>query len=63
MAASKTAGPKVGAIVDEDAGTVSVTVEHDGKTLIVAQKDLRGAISNSPSDAGDGNNGDDGEGS
>ena len=50
----------MGAIVDEDAGTVSLTVEHDGRTLIVAQKDLRGAISNSPSDAGD-DNGDDAE--
>lgn len=37
------AGPKVSAVVDEEAGTVSVGVEHDGQFLPVASKNLDGA--------------------
>ncbi|HVE35378.1 MAG TPA: hypothetical protein VNC18_17565 [Gemmatimonadaceae bacterium] len=38
------AGPKVSAVVDEEAGTVTVGVEHDGQFLPVASKSLAGAI-------------------
>lgn len=34
------AGPKVSAVVDEEAGTVTVGVEHDGQFLPVASKSL-----------------------
>lgn len=37
------AGPKVSAVVDEEAGTVTVGVEHDGQFLPVASKSLDGA--------------------
>ena len=42
MAASS--GPKVSAVVDEEAGTVSVGVEHDGQFLPVATKSLAGLV-------------------
>jgi len=34
------AGPKVSAIVDEEASTVTIGVVHDGQFLPVASKDL-----------------------
>lgn len=38
--ASTSAGPKVTAVVDDEAGTVTIGVEHDGQFLPVAQKNL-----------------------
>lgn len=61
MAASKS-GPKVSAIVDEAKGSVIVGVEHEGKFLPVAEKDLGVAQARNLSAKGEPQAGDDSEG-
>lgn len=55
-------GPKVVGIVDEESGTVSIGVVHDGQFLPVAQKDLAGAKSLGYDAKGEPTEGDDSEG-
>lgn len=50
--AAKAKDGDVVAVVNEDAGTVSLGVVHNGRTLIVAQKNLDNAVAASTDASG-----------